>query len=313
MGAVQDRVQVFNQYRPLLFGIAYRMLGSAMDAEDLVQETFLRWQQARDETIQSPKAYLATIITRLSIDRLRSAQSQREQYVGPWLPEPLLTQEMPTMTESLELAESVSTAFLVVLETLSPVERAVFLLREVFGYEYAEIAQIVGKSESNVRQLAHRAQTHVRGQRPRFEINRAEQQQVVEQFRVACATGNVEGLLALLAPEVVLQSDSGGKVSAARQPIRGADRVARFIFGLLDKAPPDLTFEVAEVNGQPAFVSYMRGKPYNVTTFDISNGRVQSIALVVNPDKLRRIPAKQGHVGPSPLHPTGEETGTGEN
>jgi RNA polymerase sigma-70 factor (ECF subfamily) len=294
MNAMDDRVQVFNQYRPLLFGIAYRMLGSAMDAEDLQQETFLRWQQARDEPIKSPKAYLATIITRLSIDRLRSAQSQREQYVGPWLPEPLLTEEMPAMTESLELAESVSTAFLVVLQTLSPMERAVFLLRQVFGYEYAEIAQIVGKSESNVRQLVHRAQTHVRRQRPRFETTRAEQEQVVAQFGVACATGNPEGLLALLAPDVVLQADSGGKVRAARRPIRGADRVARFIFGLLEKVPPDFTFEAAEINGQPAYVSYMGGKPYNVTTFEISNGRVQAIHIVINPDKLRRIPASAG-------------------
>ncbi len=291
MDAMQDRVQVFNQYRPLLFGIAYRMLGSAMDAEDLIQETFLRWQQARDEPVKSPKAYLATIITRLAIDRLRSAQSQREEYVGPWLPEPLLTQEMPDMTASIELAESVSTAFLVVLETLSPIERAVFLLRQVFGYEYAEIAQIVGKSESNVRQLVHRAQTHVRHQRPRFETTRAEQEQVVEQFGVACATGNLEGLLALLAPDVVVQSDSGGKVPAARQPIRGADRVARFILGLLGKVPPDFTFAMSEINGQPAFVSYMGGKPYSVTMFEISNGRVQAIDIVINPDKLRRIPA----------------------
>jgi RNA polymerase sigma-70 factor (ECF subfamily) len=284
-------VQVFNQYRSLLFGIAYRMLGSAMDAEDLVQETFLRWQQARDEPIKSPKAYLATIITRLSIDRWRAAQTQREQYVGPWLPEPLLTQEMPDMTASLELAESLSTAFLVVLETLSPIERAVFLLREVFGYEYAEIAPIVGKSESNVRQLAHRAQTHVRRLRPRFETTRAEQEQVVEQFGVACATGDLQGLLALLAPDVVVQADSGGKVQAVRQPIRGADRVARFILGLLGKVPPDFTFEISEINGQPAIVSYMGGKPYNVTMFDISNGRVQAINAVINPDKLRRIPA----------------------
>jgi RNA polymerase sigma-70 factor (ECF subfamily) len=309
MDAMQDRVQVFNEYRPLLFGIAYRMLGSAMDAEDLVQETFLRWQQAREQPVESPRAYLATIITRLSIDRLRSAQSQREQYVGPWLPEPLLTGEMPAMTESLEMAESISTAFLLVLQTLSPIERAVFLLRQVFGYEYAEIAQIVDKSESNVRQLVHRAQTHVRRQRPRFETTRAEQEQVVAQFGVACATGNLEGLLELLAPDVVLQADSGGKVHAARQPIRGADRVARFIFGLLDKVPADFASEAAEINGQPAFVSYMGGKPYNVTMFEISKGRVQAINIVINPDKLRRIPAQQ--TPPSPMLPTREESESG--
>jgi RNA polymerase sigma-70 factor (ECF subfamily) len=287
-----DPVAEFNQYRPLLFAIAYHMLGSVMDAEDMVQETFLRYQGST-APVQSVKAYLTTIATHLCLDRLRSAQVQREQYIGPWLPEPLLT-SAPSVTEQGELAESLSLAFLVILETLTPIERTVFLLREVFDYEYAEIATIVGKSPSHVRQIDHRAKAHVTAKRPRFEATRAEQERVTRQFLQTCAGGDMQGLLALLAADVVLQSDSGGKVSSARRPIYGAERVASFIFGLLKKAPPGFTVRLAEVNAQPALITFIDGRPAQVVALDIAEGRVQGIYIVVNPDKLVNIPALSG-------------------
>lgn len=289
---MEPSLENFNQYRPLLFGIAYRMLGSAMDAEDIVQETFLRWQQASDDEIRSPKAYLSTIVTRLSIDHLRAAQTQREEYIGPWLPEPLLTTEDATIAETLELAESLSMAFLVVLESLAPIERATFLLREVFGYEYGEIAHIVGKSEINCRQIARRAKEHIATKRPRFDATREQQEEVTQRFVLACAGGDMQALLAVLAPDVVLKADGGGKVSAARKPIYGAEKVARALLGLLKLLPPDLRVELAQVNAQPAIIGYSAGKPFYVTVLDIADGRVQGIYNVLNPDKLARLPPR---------------------
>jgi RNA polymerase sigma-70 factor (ECF subfamily) len=286
---METRLEQFNLYRPLLFGIAYRMLGSAMDAEDMVQETFLRWQQATEE-IQSPKSYLATIVTRLCIDHLRSARSQREQYIGPWLPEPLLTTENTPLTETLELAESLSMAFLVLLESLAPIERAVFLLREVFGYEYPEIARIVGKSETNCRQIARRAKEHIAAKRPRFDATREQQEEVTQRFIVACVSGDMQALLSVLAPDVVLEADSGGKVSAARKPIYGAEQVARALFGILKLLPSDANAELARVNAQPAIIGYTEGRPFYVTVLDIVEGRIQGIYNVLNPDKLVKLP-----------------------
>ncbi len=287
---METRVDQLDQYRPLLFGIAYRMLGSAMDAEDMVQETFLRWQRERSDEIQSPKGYLSAVITRLCIDHLRSAHIQREQYVGPWLPEPLLTTEDTSMIETLELAESLSMAFLVVLESLSPVERAVFLLREVFGYEYREIARIVNKSEINCRQIASRAKEHIAAKRPRFDATREQQEQVTQRFVQACASGDLQALLAVLAPDVVFEADGGGKVSAARKPIHGADKVARAIFGVLKLLPPDLNIELKQVNAQPGIVGYAGGKPLYVSVLHIANDRIHGIYNVLNPDKLVNLP-----------------------
>ncbi len=283
---MSERDEQFNQHRLLLFSIAYHMLGSAMDAEDLVQEAFLRWQQARAEEVQSPKAYLSTIITRLCMDHWRSARVQREQYIGPWLPEPLMTgSHAPTPTT--ELADSLSLAFLVVLESLSPVERAVFLLREVFDYDYAEIARIVGKRESNCRQIAARAKQQIATRRPRFRASREQHEQLLSQFVQSCASGDMDGLLHLLAEDIILYSDGGGKAGAALRPIRGPDHVARYIFGVLKKAPATYSVQLAEVNAQPALLGYLDGRLYHVLALDVAEGRVRGIYLVLNPDKLR--------------------------
>ncbi len=285
-----DRLAEFEQYRPLMFSIAYRMLGSAMDAEDTVQESFLRWQRAPEDEVQSPKAYLSAVVTRLCIDQLKSARAQREDYIGPWLPEPILTESTPGMTDTVELAESLSMAFLVLLEDLSPIERAVFLLHEVFDYDYAEISRIIERSEANCRQLVKRARDHIAARRPRFATSPEQHEQMTLQFINACASGDLQGLLALLADDVVEYSDGGGKVLAALNPIYGADKVARLIFGLLQKAPPGFTSRLARLNGQLGVVNYLDGHPYNVAMLDVIDGRIQAIYIVVNPDKLKRIP-----------------------
>lgn len=265
------------------------MLGSAADAEDIVQEAYLRWQRASEEDVRSPRSYLSAIVTRLCIDQLRSAQARREVYVGPWLPEPLLTEGMPDMTSTAELAESLSVAFLVVLESLSPVERAVFLLREVFGYEYAEIAEIVGKSEANCRQITRRAQQRIRERRPRFLPTREQQERVTSEFVRACTSGDLQGLMALLTDNVVLMTDGGGKAQAALNPIHGPDRVARFIAAILGKTPPGFSSVIADVNGQPGIVSYIDGKPNAVLALDIDQEGVRGIHIVANPDKLHTL------------------------
>lgn len=241
----------FHSYQPLLFAIAYRMLGSAMDAQDMVQETFLRWSHATGE-IDSPKAYLSAIVTRLCIDHLRRAHVQRETYIGPWLPEPLLASQP---TDNVALDESLSLAFLVLLERLTPVERAVFLLREVFEFEYEAIARIVEKSEANCRQVVRRARQHLAERRPRFDTSPQEREQMTRLFAQSCATGDLSALLALLADDIVLYSDGGGKARAALNPILGPDKVARYMLGVLGKLPPDFAAAFATVNGQPAIVS----------------------------------------------------------
>lgn len=289
-----DQLAEFEQYRPLLFSIAYRMLGSAMDAEDRVQDTFLRWQQVDEAEVQSPKAYLSAVVTRLCLDQLKSAQARREEYIGPWLPEPILTENMPGLTDTVELAESLSTAFLLLLETLSPVERAVFLLHEVFDYEYAEIARVVEKSEANCRQLLKRAKDHLYARRPRFTTSSAQHEQLTSQFIEACAQGDVPALLSLLAGDVVAYTDGGGLVKSARRPIYGPDRVARFIFGLLRKAPPNLTFRLARVNGQLGILNYWDGRPYNTVTLHVVDGRIQAIYIVSNPTKLQMLARLEG-------------------
>lgn len=285
-----DRVESFNQHRPLLFSIAYRMLGSAMDAEDMVQETFLRWQRVSEGTVQSPKAYLSAIVTRMCIDHLRSAHVQREEYIGPWLPEPLLTERIPDAADSAVLAESLSLAFLVLLESLSPVERAVYLLRQVFDYEYAEIARIVERSEANCRQMVKRARKHIAARRPRFRVSPEQQERLTYQFIQTCTSGDMEALFTLLAEDVILYSDGGGKAGSARKPIYGHAKVARLIFALLRKAPPTFTIRVAQVNGQPSIISYLDGHPQSVLMFDIAAGRIRAIYLIVNPEKLQRLP-----------------------
>src|SRR3990170_2409970 len=284
----EQQADVFTQHRPLLFSIAYRMLGTVMDAEDAVQETYVRWQQAGRDDVRSPKSYLSTVVTRLCIDQLRSAKTQREQYIGPWLPEPLITEETADMDDKLALADSLSMAFLVLLERLAPVERAVFLLREVFDYGYPEIAHIVDKSEANCRQMARRARQHLAEHRRRFHASPQQLEQIAQRFLQAAAGGDMQGLLDLLADDVTLWSDGGGKVAAALNPIYGADKVARFFVGIVKKAPPTFSVRPARVNGGPGFLLYDGAQPYGVITADVADGKVCGIHIVVNPDKLRR-------------------------
>jgi len=282
-----SRIEVFDRNRPLLFSISYRMLGSVMEAEDVVQEAFLRWQQAPEDEVRSPSAYLSTVVTRLCIDRLRSAR--REQYVGPWLPEPLLEEQEITGTADLD--DSLSMAFLVLLESLTPVERAVFLLREVFDYDYPEIASLVGKSEVNCRQIASRARQSVAARRPRFESSPEQEERLLDSFLRASLSGDLESLIALLSEDVTLYSDGGGKTQAALKPIYGADRVARFLSGILEKAPPDLAVRQTRVNGRPGLVGYFGdGSPQSVVTLEVGEGSIRAIRLVVNPEKLGNVP-----------------------
>jgi RNA polymerase sigma-70 factor (ECF subfamily) len=287
-GAGEDRAEIFDRHRPLLFSIAYRMLGSVLDAEDVVQEAYLRWQRVSEAEIRSPRAYLSAVVTHLCIDQLRSAKARREEYVGPWLPEPLLTEPAP---DAAVLDESLSMAFLVLLESLTPTERAVFLLREVFDYDYDEISRLVGTREENCRQIARRARQSVAARRPRFESSPEQEERLMESFLEACFGGDMEGLLALLSEDVTLWSDGGGKTRAALNPIHGADKVARFLFGILRKAPPGFIVRRASINGRPGLSGYVEdGRPQSVVTFDVAEGSIRAIRLVVNPEKLRAVP-----------------------
>ncbi len=286
------RLRAFNEYRPLLTSIAYRMLGSLADAEDMVQDAFIRWQQASDHDIRSPRAFLVTIVSRLCINYLQSARVRREQYVGPWLPEPLMTSSaMPPRTFSMADDDSLSMAFLLVLERLSPVERAVFLLHEVFDYEYREIAGILGQKEPACRQILRRARQHVSQNRPRFETSPQQREKLFHQFLDASSRGDMDGLIALLSDDVVLYADGGGKNAAVPRPIYGAEKVARFVLRapakLLSK---DLVRRWSNINGQPAIVSYLNGSPHSVFTMEVADGRIRNIYIVVNPEKLSRLP-----------------------
>jgi RNA polymerase sigma-70 factor (ECF subfamily) len=279
----------FVAHRSLLFTVAYEMLGSAADAEDVVQETWLRWADLGvpgQADVRDRRAYLVRIATRQALNRLRTQARRREEYVGPWLPEPLLTS--PDVAEDVELAESVSIALLTVLETLGPVERAVFVLREVFETPYAEIAEAVGRTPATVRQIAHRAREHVAARRPRVQVDRAEQAAVVERFLAAVRGGDVQGLLAVLAPDVVVVSDGGGVVSAALRPITGDDRVAAFLGGLARKVG---AFEARPMwlNGGPAMRVDLDAALDTVASLVIEDGRITRIYAIRNPDKLARL------------------------
>jgi RNA polymerase sigma-70 factor (ECF subfamily) len=287
--AFASETHIFEQHRPLLFSIAYRMLGSAMDAEDVVQEAYLRWREAQAE-VRSPKAYLSTVVTRLSIDRLRSVRAKREQYVGPWLPEPIATGDTPDVADAPVVEESLSMAFLVLLESLTPVERAVYLLREIFDYDYAEISRVVGKTETNCRQIAHRTRSAVAARRPRFESSQEEQERITKKFVEACADGDMRGLLSLLSEDAVFYSDGGGKVVAARNPVRGSDRVARLLLGLAGKMTREFAVRLAGVNGQPGIIVYAGDLPDGVFTLEVSEGRIEAVRNVRNPDKLHAVP-----------------------
>jgi RNA polymerase sigma-70 factor (ECF subfamily) len=283
----------FEEYRSLLFAIAYRMLGSAMEAEDIVQEAYLRYRATPPESIRTLKGFLTTIVHHLCIDHLKSAQAQREYYVGPWLPEPIITGDgAPLLSPLRQITdrESISMAFLVLLESLSPLERAVFLLREVFDYEYAEIAQITGRNEAACRQLFSRAKKHISEHRPRFPASPEAHAKMVGRFMEACITGDMDGLMSLLAEDVTAWSDGGGKVSgAARQPIHGCDKVARAIISLLLHAPEGTTVEVIEANGLPALLVRVKGQIVSVLTLEVEGDFIRALRSVANPDKLAHL------------------------
>jgi RNA polymerase sigma-70 factor (ECF subfamily) len=290
MGEVGGMSKGYTGHRPLMFSIAYRMTGSVSDAEDIVQEAFARLARAlRGGTpVSEPKAYLARTTTRLALNHLRSARLRRESYLGTWLPEPVLTGPGPE--EHAEMADSLSMAFLVVLESLSPTERAVFLLHEVFSYEHREIAEITGTSAANSRQILARARRHVDDGKPRFEASRAQREEVARRFFAAADGGDLDGLLQALAPDVAFYGDGGGKARAVAE-LHGRDRVARFLAGLFHRIRKlEASFRIAEANGQPGAVTYDRdGHVVNVFALDIADGVVQAIRCVVNPDKLRHL------------------------
>jgi RNA polymerase sigma-70 factor, ECF subfamily len=283
-----DGVDAFEEQRSYLFSIAYRLLGSVSDAEDILQEAFLRWDRAQPDQVRSPRAFLATIVVRLCMDELRSARARREVYVGPWLPEPLVTTGRSDLTDSLVLRESLSFAFLLMLEKLSPVERAVFVLREVFDYDYAEIAPTVGKTEANCRQAFHRARQRLATSESRFETSREHQEQLTNEFLRAATAGDVQGLLNLFAEDVVAVGDGGGKVATTLRPIRTRDHVVRGLLGNLAKVPVDNAW-IEEVNGQPAIIAMRNGQLYSVVLLEVRDGQVQVVYSVANPDKLRSI------------------------
>ncbi|MFN8373734.1 MAG: RNA polymerase sigma-70 factor [Anaerolineae bacterium] len=278
----------FETHRSLLFAIAYRMLGSAMDAEDMVQETYLRYQSVPTDSIQSPKAFLTTIITRLCVNQLNSARAQRESYIGPWLPEPLLTPEMPVLAQNAE--ESISMAFLVLLETLTPVERAVFLLREIFDYEYAEIAEIVSKDETTCRQLFSRARKHIAENRPRFKTSQETHRQMLDRFMGAISDGELDGLMQLLSQDVTMWADGGGKArGAATRPLIGREAVARFLLASTQFLSQPFAAEIADVNGEPAAILRIAGQPFVVLFIAVAQDNVSEIRVIGNPDKLGHV------------------------
>jgi RNA polymerase sigma-70 factor, ECF subfamily len=283
-------VDEFEGYRPYLFSIAYRMTGSASEAEDIVQDTYLRYRQAPSSEIRSLKSYLATLVTRLCLDHLKSARLQREEYIGPWLPEPLLTSGPEAMPfEIAAQHESISLAFLVLLETLSPPERAVFLLHDIFDFDYQEIAGMIGKSPASCRQLGHRAKASIASRKHRYEPSRETHLRLLNRFLLACQQGDVEGLKELLAKDVVNYGDGGGKVVAALRPVVGIDAVMRLWLSLTHKAPVDFSITFEEVNGQPAILSWIGDRLYDVVSFEVVDGKIQAIRGILNPDKLAYI------------------------
>jgi RNA polymerase sigma-70 factor (TIGR02957 family) len=274
--------EAFARHRDLLFTVAYEMLGSASDAEDVVQETWLRWADVDHAVVREPRAYLVRVVTRQALNRLRTLARRREDYIGEWLPEPLLTS--PDVGADLELAESVSMAMLTVHETLGPAERAVFVLREVFDIPYEEIAEVVGKSPAAVRQIAHRARDHVAARRPRMPVSTTEQQEAVDRFLAAIRNGDLHGLLDVLAPDVVVVADGGGLAPAARRPIQGAERVARLLVGGLRAA--DVEVKPVWLNGSPGGRIEIGGEVNAVVSFSVENARITRIYAVSNPHKL---------------------------
>ncbi len=290
----ETATDVFEEHRPVLLGVAYRMLGRLADAEDVVQEAWLRWSGADRSAVREPRGYLVRVTTRVAIDRLRQIKARGETYVGPWLPEPYVTDfgdAAPDTAERAVLADSVSLAVLVVLESLSPLERAVFVLREAFGYPYAEIAAMLDRGEPAVRQLAARARKHVEERRPRYDVDPAQRRDLTERFLAAAAGGDLAALMELLAPDVRLVGDSGGKSKAPLRVLESADKVARFLDGAARKGIPNFSHRFVEINGGPAILALSAGKPDSVFQIEIADGRIQAVYIIRNPDKLHGLAA----------------------
>ncbi|AOR35646.1 RNA polymerase subunit sigma-24 [Streptomyces fodineus] len=288
----ETATDVFEEHRPLLMGVAYRMLGRVADAEDVVQDAWLRWSRADRAEVREPRAYLVRVTTRLAIDRLRQVHARGEAYVGPWLPEPYpieFGEAAPDAADRAVLADSVSLAVLVVLESLSPLERAVFVLREAFGYPYAEIAALLDRGEAAVRQLAGRARRHVDERRPRYEVDPAQRRELTERFLTAAGGGDLDGLMSVLAPDVRLVGDSGGKAKAPLRILHTADKVGRFLVGVARQSPAAPSYRVLEVNGGPALLVLADGEPDSLVQVDVADGRVTTVYIVRNPDKLRHL------------------------
>jgi RNA polymerase sigma-70 factor (TIGR02957 family) len=305
MTDIDRAAAVFGEYRNLLFSVAYRILGSAADAEDAVQDAWLRWSAADRSQVADPKAYLGRIVSNVAMDQLRSVRAQRETYVGPWLPEPILTgSDTQDSGASAEIADSVSMALLVVLETLTPFERAVFVLREAFGFSHAEIAGAVDRSEDAVRQAAHRAREHVQARRPGVRPDAARQREVTQSFLAAAAGGDINRLMQMLAPDVTLWTDGGGKVRQARRPVSGAAHVARWFAGIAIQPyegvePAEMTIDLVELNGAPGIVFTGGGRVVSTLTLDFDEaGRITGIYNVANPDKLRAVTTRTIHPMP---------------
>ena len=280
----------FSEHRPLLFSIAYRMLGSAADAEDILQDAFLRWQISA-AGVESPRRFLATMVSRLCINHLKSARVRREQYVGQWLPEPVFTPSRDDPTESVTAGESISMAFMVLLERLNPLERAVFVLREVFDYDYSGIAEIVGRREAYCRQLLHRAHAHLKRERTRFDAKPEQHATLLQRFLEATLRGDLDGLLAVLSNDVVLFSDGGGKAPAVPLPVFGAEKAGRLMIGATKKfAPEDAVFLLAPLNGKPAIVAYVDGVPRTAILIEARTHGIQRVFIISNPEKFTTIP-----------------------
>lgn len=290
---MDNRAVTFQQHRPRLYGIAYRMLGSRADAEDMLQEAYLRWHKTNAERIRTPEAWLTTTVTRLCIDRLRAARTEREAYIGPWLPEPLVGEEFPPPDRTSELASDLSVAFLVVLERLAPEERAAFLLHEVFDCDYPEVARVLGKNEATCRQIVHRARERVRQDRPRFQVNEAARTRLLERFMAALHAQDHEALLALFAADATWTSDGGGKAKAARKVVRGAAHVVRFATGVWRRYLSRQTQRVVSINGESGLLMCVDGQPMSVISIDTDGVRILAVYIVLNPDKLKRIALSQ--------------------
>ncbi len=276
---------VFAEHRNLLFSVAYRMTGSVADAEDIVQNAWLRWSAADTSTVATPVPYLVRTVTNLALDEMGSARARRETYVGPWLPEPLLTS--PDAADEVTMAENLSLAMMVVLETLSPLERAVFVLSDVFGFSLTEVAGMLDRDASAVRQLAHRARQHVQARRPRYEVDPTTRDELVTKFRDACLGGDINAMMEILAPDVTAWSDGGGVVTAARRPVQGADNVTRWLFGVLAKPQAQgMEVEIASINGEPALLASFGGEVAGSVHLEIDGSTVVGIRMVLNPEKL---------------------------